>query len=63
MQITLWLIRETEKACIYSKLPPERNPTKADEIWIPRSVVEHTTKMGAQHIVTVQEWFAFKNNL
>lgn len=63
MQITLWLIRETELARLYSKIPPERHPEKSDEIWIPRSVVEHTSKMGNQHIVTLPDWFVEKSGL
>lgn len=63
MQITLWFLRETEKARLYTKIPPERHPTKDDEIWVPRSVVEHTSKMGNQHIVTLPDWFVEKAKL
>lgn len=63
MQVTLWFLRETDKARLYSKLPPERHPTKDDEIWVPRSVVEHTSKTGNCHIVTVQDWFADREKL
>lgn len=60
---TLWFIRETPAARLYSKLPPERNRQKSDEIWIPRSVVEHTSKMGDQHILKIADWFIEKSGL
>lgn len=64
MKVRLWYVRETDKARRYCKLPPERNPTEADHIWIPRSVCEHTTKYpDGQHIVDVADWFAEKENL
>lgn len=63
MKIRLWFLRETDKARLYSKLPPERNPTKEDEIWIPRSVIEYATKFGNEHHLTITDWFADKNNL
>lgn len=63
MKIRLWFIRETDKARLYSKLPPERHPGPGDQIWIPRSVIEHATKFGAEHHLTIADWFAEKNNL
>lgn len=64
MKIRLWFIRETEKARLYSKLPPERHPTAEDQLWIPRSVVGHTSKEpSGLHIVEVEDWFAEKENL
>ena len=64
MKVRLWFIRETDKARLYSKLPPERNPTEQDRIWIPRSLIESATKFpNGEHIVTVVDWFAEKSNL
>jgi len=64
MKIRLWFIRETNLARLYSQLPPNRNPGVEDQVWIPRSVVEHTSKEpSGLHIVTVADWFADKNNL
>lgn len=64
MKIKLWLIKETEKARLYSKLPPDRHPTHEDEIWVPRSVIEHQTKLpDACCIVTVSAWWADYKNL
>lgn len=54
VKIRLWLIRETEKARLYSKTPPERLP---DYIWIAKSIVEHTSKRGNEHEVTLPDWF------
>jgi hypothetical protein len=62
-QRTLWFVRETPLARLYTKIPPDRHPTQADQIWVPRSIVEHTSKMGDQHIVTLPEWFVEKNDL
>lgn len=64
MKIRLWFIRETDKARLYSKLPPERHPEDSDRVWIPRSLVEHTTKYAnGQHVVDVPDWFAERENL
>ena len=64
VKIRLWFIRETDKARLYSRLPPERNPGQDDQIWIPRSVIEHATKFpDGEHHLTVTDWFAEKNNL
>lgn len=53
----LWFIRESESARLYSKTPtddPSRDPEK---IWIPKSVIEHTTKRGNEHDVKLPDWF------
>lgn len=63
MKTRLWFIRETEKACLYSKLPPERNPNPEDHIWIPRSVIEHRLKLGNEHHLTITDWFADEEDL
>ncbi len=57
MKIRLWFIRETADARLYSKVPPERNPGEDDQLWIPRSVIEHTSKRGAEHTVELPDWF------
>ena len=60
----LWLLRETEKARLYSKVPHEKyQGDKEDELWIPKSVIEHTTKDGNQHDVKLPDWFLEKNGL
>lgn len=53
----LWFIRQTEKARLYSKVPSERNPNEEDKIWIPLSVIEHTTKRGNEHDIKLPDWF------
>jgi hypothetical protein len=63
-KVNLWFNRETEKARHYSKLPPIRNPTNEDMIWIPISIIEHTSKnVGHHHIVTLPDWFVEKEGL
>ena len=59
MKIRLWLIRETEKARYYCKHNrPNTDPT--DCVWVPRSIVEHTTKRGNEHVVELPDWFIEK---
>ena len=60
----LWLLRETEKARQYSKLDPERHLIEdSDRVWIPKSIIEHTTKRGHEHEVTLPDWFIEKEGL
>lgn len=62
MQITLWFVRETEKARLYCKHGrPQQDPS--DLVWVPRSVVEHTSKMGAMHILTLPDWWIEREGL
>lgn len=63
MTIRLWLIRETPAARLYSKLPPERHPEDTDCLWIPRSIVEHTSKCGDEHMVKLPDWFIEEKSL
>ena len=61
-----WLIRETEKARLYSKVPTgstARDVADSDTLWIPKSVIEHTTKRGNEHEVKLPDWFIEKNDL
>jgi len=53
----LWFISDTDKARLYSRVPPERNPQRDDLIWIPLSIIEHTTKRSNEHMVKLPEWF------
>jgi hypothetical protein len=64
MKIRLWFIRETQHARLYCKLPPERHPTDADYVWVPRSVIEGCMKFptGECHL-ELADWFAEKENL
>lgn len=62
--VRLWYIRQTDKARLYSKLPPSRNPGPADQIWIPHSVVEgRTIYPTGEHHLRIQEWFCEKEGL
>ncbi len=64
MRVSLWFIRETDLARLYCKLPPARHPTKDDELWLPRSQIEHTSKQpDGMHIVTIPDWLAEAKNL
>jgi hypothetical protein len=62
-QITLWFIRETADARLYSKTDPEDKNRVSDPIWVPKSVIEHTSKTGNQHIVTLADWWVEKSGL
>lgn len=63
MKIRLWFMRETEKARLYSTVPAERGQTEDTQVWIPRSVVEHTTKRGVEHVLELPDWFVDKEEL
>ena len=60
-----WFVRETELAFLYSKLPPLKRDAEdeSDCVWIPKSIIEHRTKIGNEHIVTLPAWFCEKNDL
>jgi hypothetical protein len=59
----LWFIRETEKARLYSKTDPTNPHRESDQIWVPKSIIEHTTKRGNDHDVKLPSWFCDANNL
>lgn len=67
MRIRLWLVRESEKARQYSKFDPTgrgaTEPNVGDLIWVPKSIVEHTTKRGYEHEVDLPDWFIEKEGL
>jgi hypothetical protein len=65
MTIRLWLIKDSTSgaARLYSKIPPERNPGPEDCVWIPRSIVEHTSKRGNEHQLVLPDWFVEKEKL
>ena len=64
MNATLWFIRETYLARLYSKLPPERHPCPEDEVWLPRSQIERTPKYpDGRHEVTLPDWLGEKKGL
>lgn len=66
MNIRFWFIRETEKARLYSKVPindPRRSVESGDTLWIPRSIVEHTSKRGVEHTLDLPDWFIEKEKL
>lgn len=53
----LWLIRESEQARLYSKTDPSDPHREIDEMWVPKSIIEHTTKRGNEHDVKLPDWF------
>ncbi len=62
--IRLWFTgAETDKARHYSKVPLEKWDPKTDGIWVPMSIIEHTTKRGNSHEVKLPDWFVEKNGL
>lgn len=62
MRIRLWLIRQTDKARLYCR-HGKPTPDDSDCVWVPLSIVEHTTKRGNEHEVTLPDWFIEKENL
>ncbi len=61
--ITMWLVRETEKARFYSTVRLDRFLDEGGGVWIPRSIVEHTSKRGIEHDVTLPDWFIEQEGL
>ncbi len=61
--ITMWLLRETEKARFYSQVRLDRRPDEGDGIWVPKSIIEHTSKRGIEHDVTLPDWFIEEKGL
>ena len=67
-KVNLWIVpghgSDTAMARRYSKLPPSRNPSAEDFIWVPISIIEHTSRnVGGHHIVSLPQWFAEKEGL
>lgn len=69
MKVNLYFIRESPKARLYSRVRPDRIPLneaveESDLIWVPLSIIEHTTKNpDGHHIVQLPDWFIEKENL
>lgn len=61
--IRLWFVRETLEARLYRKIPMDKPAERVDFCWIPKSLIEHTTKNGDEHYVTLPAWFVDKHNL
>lgn len=59
-KIWLWFVRETEKARLYSTTQLERQGRR---IWVPKSIVEHTSKHDNAHELELPDWFVDKNDL
>jgi hypothetical protein len=60
MKVTLWCIRETEKARLYRR-------THGADVWVPRSVCRNVLKWPPEHgnppihEVEIEDWFLKKN--
>ena len=53
----LWFLRETDLARLYSTTDPKDPHREPNELWVPKSIVEHTTKRGDEHDVKLPDWF------
>ena len=66
-KVSLWKIdgtSDTAKARCYSRVPPSRLPEAEDFIWVPISLIEHTSRnLGGHHIVTLPDWYVEKERL
>lgn len=62
-KVNLWFVRETQAARLYCRHGrPGRED--ADCVWVPKSIVEHTSKnVGGHHVVTLPEWFVREKEL
>lgn len=71
MKVKLWAVgKETNAARLYSRLPSSRRPHGTDHVWVPISLIEHVQRWPVkdgeewpEHILTVPDWFAAKENL
>lgn len=63
MKLRYWFIRETEKARLYSTTNPKVSGRDVNEVWIPKSVIEHTSKRGDEHTIDLPDWFVEKEGL
>lgn len=63
--ITLWYLDESEKAFLYSRIKtaPDAGVIIENQVWIPKSIVEHRTKLGNEHDVKLPEWFLDEKGL
>jgi len=68
--VRLWETEtKSELAIKFSKLPPEKKPEKSDFVWVPKSIIEHITRMPAGQAgwkecgVTLPDWFVTKAKL
>ena len=62
MKVNLWWLRETELARFYCR--HSRHPEPEDCIWVPKSIIEHTSKnAGGHHVVELPDWFVRRENL
>lgn len=61
-KIQLWYIREYPQSYLYSSKDPSLN-LKAALVHVPKSLIEHRSKDGNRHIVTLPSWFVQKENL
>ena len=53
----LYFIRETDKARLYSTTDTSDPHREVNELWVPKSIIEHTTKRGNEHDVKLPDWF------
>lgn len=66
--LRLWQVHGTDKAYCFSKLPKDK-AQQEDQIWIPRSQIEHITRLPAETgqwnecLVKLPEWLAEKKGL
>ena len=61
--IRLWYVRESSAAVLYTTVPPERHPGELEEVWVPKSIIEHRTKRDREHLVTLPCWFIERKGL
>ena len=68
VKVRCWKVGQTDKAILVSKTPKGRNPRPSDSVWIPRSVIEHTSTNNAdggwpELVLSLPEWIAEEKGL
>lgn len=63
-KVNLWFHSESELARCYAKVPLAKATESSDFVWVPKSIIEHTSQnVGGHHVVTLPEWFVLKEGL
>lgn len=63
-KVNLWYAKKDTVAARYYCRHNRPNPEPADFIWVPLSIIEHTSKnVGGHHVLTLPNWFIEKEGL
>lgn len=62
--VKLWFLGESKLARHYSKTNPKDPARDVVEVWVPKSLIEHTTKYpDGMHLVKLPDFFVDREGL